>query len=101
MGVLVPGMADRWQPGDPLTAADRVLLASLVARAAELGYTPTKAEVANASQLKYRFRTWGNAVRAAGLPWVNYPDQQRLRRAKCQAQSAPDPSPTDSGATED
>lgn len=68
-----------WNPGDPLMPEDEALLADLIRRAAELGYTPTRAEVPNGNAIKNRFRTWGCAVRAAGLPWVNYPEQQRLR----------------------
>jgi hypothetical protein len=68
-----------WKPGDALTKADMDILAPLINRARMLGYTPTKAEVPGSVKIKRRFRTWGNAVKAAGLPWVNYPSQARLR----------------------
>jgi len=80
-----------WQPGDPLSAEDHALLAPLLARAHELGRTPVRREVENADAVKRRFRTWGNAVRAAGLPWVNYPEQRRLaERARLRFRTAPD-----------
>lgn len=86
-------MARQWQPGDLLTPADRELLAVLVARATELGYTPTRSEVACGAALRRRFRTWGNVVKAAGLPWINYPEQQRLRaRARVTCPSGSDAS---------
>lgn len=74
-----------WKPGQPLTEADLELLAPLIRRAEELGYTPTKAEMQNVNRIKSRFRTWGNAVTAAGLQPVNTSEQHQLRaRAKRQ-----------------
>ena len=68
-----------WTPGQILTLRDRELLEPLLIKAAELGYTPTQLEVPQARRIKRRFLTWGNAVNAAGLPWVNTPEQQKLR----------------------
>ncbi len=80
-----------WQPGDPLTEDDRALLAPLLERARELGRTPVRREVESADAIKRRFRTWGNAVRAAGLPWVNFPEQRRLaEEARRRSGAAPD-----------
>jgi hypothetical protein len=45
------------------------------------GFTPVQRDIPSSSTIKQRFRTWGKAVDAAGLPWVNYPTQQRLRIA--------------------
>jgi hypothetical protein len=72
------GSSQHWQSGDPLTEDDRALLAPLLSKAHELGRTPVRREVEGAGAIKRRFRTWGNAVRAAELPWVNYPGQRRL-----------------------
>ena len=68
-----------WTPGEPLTAHDRKLLKPLLLKAAELGYTPSQAEVPYARRIKKRFCTWSNAVDAADLPWVNNPEQHKLR----------------------
>jgi hypothetical protein len=68
-----------WVPGQQLTEADLELLVPLIRRAEMLGYTPTKAEVRNVNKIKGRFRTWGNAVAAAGLQAVNTPEQHYLR----------------------
>jgi hypothetical protein len=68
-----------WQPGDPLTEQDKIILEPLIRKASALGYTPSQSDMQDVSKIKLRFRTWGNAVKAAGLPWVNYADQQKLR----------------------
>lgn len=48
--------------------SDEMLLAYLRAFAAELGRTPTRAEIIGGSYLTQRFGTWADAVQAAGLP---------------------------------
>jgi hypothetical protein len=68
-----------WAPGQQLTEVDLELLKPLICRAEVLGYTPTKAEVRNVNRIKSRFRTWGNAVMAAGLQATNTPEQHHLR----------------------
>jgi hypothetical protein len=68
-----------WEPGDPLTDQDKILLEPLIRKAYALGYTPSQSDMKDINQIKQRFRTWGNAVKAADLPWVNYPDQQHQR----------------------
>ena len=70
---------DFWQEGMPLTEADREILKPLIEKAEELGYTPTKAEVTNSAKIKGRFRCWKDAVKAAGLPAVNDPEQVKKR----------------------
>ncbi|MDR0436625.1 MAG: hypothetical protein LBH11_07765 [Propionibacteriaceae bacterium] len=75
------GVSRYWHPGEPLSSADEALLAPLKAFYATHGFTPPQAEIPTSGGIKQRFRTWGNAVRAADLPWVNYPEQQRLRNA--------------------
>ena len=70
---------DFWLDGMPLTEADREILKPLIERAEELGYTPTKSEVLSSSKIKGRFRCWKDAVKAAGLPAVNDPEQVKKR----------------------
>lgn len=69
----------QWNPGEPLTAADRALLQPVIDKYHELGRTPTVSEVNNVSDIKRRFRIWKNAVLAAGLPALNSPEQTKLR----------------------
>ena len=64
----------------PLTDTDREILKPLIEKAAELGYTPAKAEVENSAKIKGRFRCWKDAVKAAGLPAVNDPEQVKKRK---------------------
>jgi hypothetical protein len=68
-----------WEPGDELTERDLELLEPLRRRARELGYTPTQADMPDITAIKSRFRVWRDAVAAAGLPWLNTPEQQRRR----------------------
>ena len=70
-----------WEEGMPLTDEDRKILRPLIEKAAELGYTPAKAEVENSAKIKGRFRCWKDAVKAAGLPAVNDPEQEKMRAA--------------------
>ena len=70
-----------WEEGMPLTDEDRKVLRPLIEKAAELGYTPAKAEVENSAKIKGKFRCWKDAVKAAGLPAVNDPEQVRRRMA--------------------
>ena len=55
--------------------ADRELLRPLIERAKELGYTPPRAQVPGSEKIKARFRCWKDAVKAAGLPALNDPEQ--------------------------
>ncbi len=41
-----------WEEGVPLTDTDREILKPLIEKAAELGYTPAKAEVENSARSK-------------------------------------------------
>jgi len=68
-----------WEEGMPLTDEDRKILRPLIEKAAELGYTPAKAEVENSAKIKGRFRCWKDAVKAAGLPAVNDLEQAKKR----------------------
>jgi hypothetical protein len=68
-----------WRRGDALTERDQLLLEPLRAFYKQNGFTPVKSDIPSALSIKKRFRTWGIAVAAADLPWVNYPEQQRLR----------------------
>lgn len=61
-------------------STDREILKPLIEKAAELGYTPAKAEVGNSAKIKGRFRCWKDAVKAAGLPAVNDPEQVKKRK---------------------
>jgi hypothetical protein len=70
-----------WKEGIPLTDTDREILKPLIEKAAELGYTPAKAEVENSAKIKGRFRCWKDAVKAAGLPAVNDPEQVKRMMA--------------------
>ena len=65
----------------PLTDEDRKILRPLIEKAAELGYTPAKAEVENSAKIKGRFRCWKDAVKAAGLSAVNDPEQVKRKMA--------------------
>lgn len=69
-----------WKRGEPLTAYDLEMLRPLLAKAKELGYTPTISEVPAAYKIKSRFRIWNDAVFAAGLPPLNDMDQRRKRK---------------------
>ena len=64
----------------PLTDTDREILKPLIEKAAELGYTPAKAEVENSAKIKGRFRCWKDAVKAAGLSALNDPQQVKKRK---------------------
>ena len=68
-----------WEEGMPLTDTDWEILKPLIEKAAELGYTPAKAEVENSAKIKGRFRCWKDAVKAVGLPAVNDPEQANKR----------------------
>ena len=65
----------------PLTDTDREILKPLIEKAAELGYTPARAEVENSAKIKGRFRCWKDAVKAAGLPALNEPEQVKRKMA--------------------
>ena len=68
-----------WEEGMELTQADRELLRPLIERAKELGYTPPRAQVPGSEKIKARFRCWKDAVKAAGLPALNDPEQAAKR----------------------
>ena len=70
-----------WKEGMPLTDEDRKILRLLIEKAAKLGYMPAKAEVENSAKIKGRFRCWKDAVKAAGLPALNEPEQKKMRAA--------------------
>lgn len=75
----LPSKSNVWQPGDPITDADRALLKPIIEAAAELGFSPPLARIPNGGQIKKRFRIWNNALLAAGLPKMTDPNQTRLR----------------------
>lgn len=64
----------------PITPQDQQLLSILVEKYEELGRSPTMAEVPEATEIKTRFGLWRNALKAAGLPLLNDPEQQKLRQ---------------------
>lgn len=70
-----------WKPGEPLTEEDQKLLNEIRCRYQQLGYVPSKKEVASTARIRTRFRTWGDVLLAAGLPGINDPEQVRLRAA--------------------
>lgn len=74
----------RWNPGDPLTDADRELLQPLIDKAKEIGMTPTTREVSSSAKIKSRFRIWKHAVMAAGLPSLNSTEQIQIRQARAE-----------------
>ena len=68
-----------WEEGMELTQEDRELLRPLIERAKELGYTPPRAQVSGSEKIKGRFRCWKDAMKAAGLPDLNDPEQAAKR----------------------
>jgi hypothetical protein len=90
-----PKEREYWKPGDPLTEEDKKLLAPIIRKANALGYTPSQSDMNEAreiNRIKRRFRTWGNAIKAADLPWVNYSSQQKSR-ASAKKTKKPQPKP--------
>ncbi len=75
-----------WKPGEPLTPTDLDLLSGLQGAYRHLNYVPSQREVPNAPDIKKRFRTWGEAIAAAGLPRYNDSRQMLLRQQKKQAE---------------
>ena len=86
-----------WTEGMPLTEKDRALLRPLIAKAAELGYTPIVSEVSGANKIKDRFRCWKDAVTAAGLPSQKDPEQVRKRMMRNKANESEKEQPIDGG----
>lgn len=70
----------QWKPGQPLTDEDRDLLRPLLDVARERGHTPRVQDVSNSFEIKARFRTWKNALMAAGLPLYSAAEQEVLRQ---------------------
>lgn len=73
-----------WKPGDPLTEADLQLLSEIWIVYRQLDYVPSQKEVPGAKAIKKRFRTWGEAIAAAGLPRYNDAGQVYQRQKKQQ-----------------
>ena len=74
-----------WKPGQPVTEEDNNLLQKVKDFYTENGYSPSKADMNDESyvvELKARFRTWGNIMVAAGLPYINAPENQKIRQQK-------------------
>ena len=68
-----------WVPGEPLTEEDASLLKPIIDKSKELDRTPTRTEVVESTLIKRRFRTWGDAILAAGLPPLSDPEQVKRR----------------------
>ena len=71
---------DFWKPGQSLTDEDLELLKEVKEVYQRQGYVPSKKEVSNVSDLKMRFRTWGNVLKAAGLPSLQDPEETKKRQ---------------------
>jgi len=72
-----------WRPGAPLTEQDKEILAPMIALAEAIGRTPTRGDMRGIrkDRIKSRFRTWQNAILAAGLPNINAPEQKDAQAA--------------------
>lgn len=68
-----------WSPDRALTDEEQEIQRPLIAKAKELGRTPTIREVPEAAKIKTKFRIWKLAIQAAGLPPLTDPEQTYLR----------------------
>lgn len=70
-----------WQPGDPLTEADQILLRGVKDFYREKGYPPSREDMKkDVGKLKHRFRIWKNVLIAAELPALNDAETQSKRQ---------------------
>lgn len=54
------------------------------------GYIPSKKEISNVSELKGRFRTWKDVLKAAGLPDLHDAKQVQKRQEAAMARKMAD-----------
>lgn len=69
-----------WKEGYPLTSEDKKMLEEVQLFFDRKGYIPSKKEISNATDLKGRFRTWGEVLKAAGLPDIHDGEEVRKRQ---------------------